>query len=107
MINSLPELVLALIFSNLIAADRIRKVSLVCKRWKVIVYTCAVRKTVDLTGYENSLRRSSTGLFLLEREIYHVPLRNLGNIGCVRTENTCNFILDSDLFFIEMSRGEC
>lgn len=53
MINSLPDLVIALIFSNLTAADRIRKLSLVCKRWKEIVYTCAVWKSVDFNWQRN------------------------------------------------------
>ena len=53
MINSLPDLVLALIFNNLTAADRIRKVSLVCKRWKEIFYTCTVWKSVDFNWKPN------------------------------------------------------
>ena len=44
MINSLADLVLGLIFSNMTTADRIRKISLVYKRWNEIVYTSVVVK---------------------------------------------------------------
>ena len=53
MINSLPDLVLGLIFSDLTTADQIRKISLVCKRCNEIVYTSVVWKRVDFNWQQN------------------------------------------------------
>ena len=47
MINALPDVVLALIFGFLPDAERICPITLVCKKWYDIVYSCAFWRKVD------------------------------------------------------------
>ena len=64
MINTLPDLVLALIFSFLSETERICTVTLVCRKWYDVIHSSIVWKKVDF-DYQ---RRITSGI--LEKFIY-------------------------------------
>ena len=63
MINALPDLVLALIFGFLPDAERICTITLVCKKWYDIVYSCALWRKVDF-DFQRRLTSDALGKFV-------------------------------------------